>query len=84
MSDETEVQYWVQLDENNIAGEVMVVMQDFMIENPDQFQGRWVQTYFNTEGKTYAGSGYRYDEEADDFIAPEPSEYWKQAVGWVE
>lgn len=39
--------------------------------------GHWVQTSYNgTFRKQYAGKGYRYDAEADVFIAPQPFPSW--------
>jgi hypothetical protein len=32
--------------------------------------GTWVETFFDTAGKTYAGIGYTYDEATQDFVAP--------------
>jgi hypothetical protein len=45
-------------------------MRDFLEANPDRYPGRWVETFFDTEGKTYAGVGFVYDDEAQDFAAP--------------
>ena len=63
-------QYFAQLDENNVVTYVAVVTAEFMAENPDRYPGRWVETFFDTEGKTYAGVGYIYDETTQDFVAP--------------
>jgi hypothetical protein len=63
-------QYFAQLDENNVVTRVAVVTAEFMAENPDRYQGRWVETFFDTVGKTYAGIGFIYIEEEDDFIPP--------------
>lgn len=68
-------QYFAQLDDNNTVIHVAVVTAEFMAENPDRYQGRWVETFFDTEGKTYAGVGFTYDEDTEDFtppVAPEP------------
>lgn len=67
-------QYFAQIDENNIVIHVAVVTADFMAENPDRYLGRWIETFFHTAGKTYAGIGYSYDEDTDDFVAPPPIE----------
>lgn len=64
-------QYFAQIDDNNVVVTVHVVTTEFMAENPDRYPGRWVETYFDTPGKTYAGIGYTYDEATDDFIAPQ-------------
>ena len=70
MSDE---QYWAQLDDDNIVIDVVVASAEYMAENPDRYSGRWVETYFDTPGKTYAGIGYTYDEATKDFIVPQTS-----------
>lgn len=62
--------YFAQLDENNIVLRVAVTTSEFMGENPDRYPGRWVETFVNIPGKTYAGVDYVYDEETDDFVAP--------------
>jgi hypothetical protein len=63
-------QYFAQLDENNIVTTVHVVTQEFLEQNPDRYTGIWVETFFNVENKTYAGVGYTYDADTDDFVAP--------------
>jgi hypothetical protein len=63
-------QYFAQLDDNNVVTHVAVVMRDFLESNPDRYPGRWVETFFDTEGKTYAGQGFTYDSETQDFTAP--------------
>ena len=68
-------QYFAQLDDNNLVTHVAVVTADFMAENPDRYPGRWVETFFDTVGKTYAGVGYIYNEDTEDFetpVVPEP------------
>lgn len=63
-------QYFAQLDDDNIVIDVHVVTSEFMAENPDRYPGRWVETFFDVEGKTYAGIGFKYDARKKDFIAP--------------
>lgn len=65
-------QYFAQLDENNIVINVHVVTAEFMAENPERYPGVWVETFFNTNNKTYAGIGYTYSYETQDFTAPQP------------
>ena len=67
-------QYFAQLDDNNVVIKVAVVSREFLEANPDRYQGTWVETFFDTAGKTYAGIGYTYDPVADEFVAPEVSE----------
>jgi hypothetical protein len=63
-------QYFAQIDDNNIVTKVAVVQQEFLEANPERYTGRWVETFFDTEGKTYAGIGFTYDEASQDFVAP--------------
>jgi hypothetical protein len=62
--------YFAQLNDNNIVTSVHVVTAEFMAANPDRYLGTWVETFFDTVGKTYAGIGYTYDEATQDFVAP--------------
>jgi len=63
-------QYFAQIDKNNIVINVAVVTSEFMAANPERYPGTWVETFFNTDGKTYAGIGYTYDYDTQDFIPP--------------
>ncbi len=63
-------QYFAQIDENNVVTRVAVVQREFLEANPERYVGRWVETFFDTEGKTYAGIGFTYDEVSQDFVAP--------------
>jgi hypothetical protein len=59
--------YFAQVTDG-IVTDVRVVTAEFMAENPDRYQGQWVETFFDTEGKTYAGVGYLWN--GTDFVAP--------------
>jgi hypothetical protein len=63
-------QYFAQLDDNNVVTHVAVVQKDFLDANPARYPGVWVETFFDTEGKTYAGIGFIYDDATQDFTAP--------------
>ena len=63
-----DAQYFAQLDENNVVIYVAVVTAEFMAANPERYPGTWVETFFETEGKTYAGVGYIYNFETQNFI----------------
>ena len=63
-------QYFAKLDDNNVVTHVAVVTREFLEANPERYQGTWVETFFDTEGKTYAGVGFTYDPETQDFTAP--------------
>jgi len=63
-------QFFAQLDDNNVVIKVAVVQREFLEANPQRYTGRWVETFFDTEDKTYAGIGFTYDEVSQDFVAP--------------
>jgi hypothetical protein len=65
-------QYFAQIDDNNVVTHIAVVQQEFLEANPERYTGTWVETFFDTENKTYAGIGYAYDEVTQDFVAPAP------------
>ena len=63
-------QFFAQLDDNNVVIAVNCVTQEFLEANPDRYPGIWVETFFDTDGKIYAGVGWTYDEETENFVAP--------------
>lgn len=65
-----EHQYFAQLNDDNVVIAVHVVTAEFMAENPERYSGVWVETFYDTPNKIYAGVGYTYDETTQDFIAP--------------
>jgi hypothetical protein len=69
-------QYFAQIDENNVVLKVAVVQQQFLEANPDRYQGTWVETFFDYAGKTYAGIGYEYLPETQDFRLQQPFASW--------
>jgi len=60
-------QYFAQVTDG-VVTRVAVVTADFMAANPERYQGTWVETFFDTAGKTYAGIGYTWN--GVDFVAP--------------
>jgi len=67
-------QYFAQLDNNNVVINVHCVTEEFLEANPERYTGIWVETFFDTNGKTYAGIGYTYDYDTQDFTPPPPIE----------
>jgi len=67
-------QFFAQLDENNVVTTVHVVTAEFMAANPDRYSGTWVETFYDTDGKTYAGIEFTYDYDTQDFTPPPPIE----------
>ena len=65
-------QYFAQIDENNIVTDVRVVTKEFLEANPERYTGVWVETFFDTAGKTYAGVGFIYNETTKNFTYPPP------------
>ena len=80
--------HYAELDANNVVQRVIVVAnKDTADANGVEkesigkafcerlFGGNWVQTSYNGNIRgRYAGIGYRYDVELDEFVAPEPAE----------
>jgi hypothetical protein len=66
-------QYFAQLDDNNVVTSVAVVQQEFLEANPERYTGTWVETFFDTAGKTFAGIGDTYNYETQNFVPiPQP------------
>jgi hypothetical protein len=66
-------QYFAQLDNNNVVTSVHVVTAEYMAENPERYLGVWVETFFDIEGKTFAGIGDTYNYETQNFVPiPQP------------
>lgn len=62
-------QYFAQLDANNVVISIHVVTTEFMAANSDRYQGLWVETFID-ETHTYAGIGYTYDYDTQNFTSP--------------
>lgn len=69
--------HWAELDDNNVVIRVTVGDNNdpagdegysWLVQN---LGGRWVQTSYNGNFRgRFAGIGYTYDAELDEFIAP--------------
>jgi hypothetical protein len=62
--------YFAQLDNNNIVTDVRVVTREYLNANPDIYTGVWVETFYGLPNKTYAGIGFIYDYDTQDFYPP--------------
>lgn len=60
-------QYFAQVTDG-VVTRVAVVSREFLEANPDRYQGEWIETFFDTAGKTYAGIGFTWN--GVDFVAP--------------
>jgi hypothetical protein len=67
-------QYFAQVNENNEVIFVSVVTKEFLESNPERYPGRWIETFYDTPGKTYAGVGYIWNETTQDFEVPPAKE----------
>lgn len=75
--------HFAEIDENGTVLRVLVVGddqehrgQDFLA-NDLGLGGTWVQTSYNHRiRKQFAGIGFKYDADADVFIAPKPFDSW--------
>lgn len=75
--------HFAEIDEQGIVKQVLVVPdeqehrgQDFLA-NDLKLGGTWIQTSYNHRiRKQYAGIGFKYDADADVFIAPQPFPSW--------
>jgi hypothetical protein len=67
-------QYFAQVNENNEVIFVAVVTKEFLESNPERYPGRWIETFYDTPGKTYAGVGYIWNETTQDFEVPPAKE----------
>ena len=63
-------QYFAQLDDNNVVIDVHAVSAEFMTENPERYLGVWVETFIDDANKQYAGIGFTYSYDTQDFTAP--------------
>jgi hypothetical protein len=63
-------QYFAQIDENNVVTYIAVVQREFLEANPQRYKGIWVETFFDNPDKIYAGIGYTYSYETQDFTPP--------------
>lgn len=77
--------HYAFLDENNIVTEVIVGIDETELidgKEPEvwysEFRNQVCKrtSYNNNIRKNYAGVGFKYDEELDAFIAPQPFDSW--------
>ena len=67
-----EPQYFAQINNENVVLQVAVVQEEFLEANPERYPGVWKETFIGVEGKTYAGIGFIYIAETENFIPPPP------------
>jgi len=82
--------HFAELDQQNTVKRVIVVNNSELLDDNGNeveqkgidfcnslFGGTWVQTSYNANfRKHFAGQGYRYNEDLDAFIPPQPYPSW--------
>jgi hypothetical protein len=73
--------HFAEIDSTNTVLRVIVVADEHETNGAEWCNnllgGTWVQTsYTNRIRKQYAGVGYAYDADADEFVAPQPFASW--------
>ena len=62
---------------NPTTNEVLrVIVCDSQTWCEQNLGGKWARTYYSTPGKNYAGQGYIYYPEKENFSAPQPYPSW--------
>jgi len=74
-----ERQFFAQINNDNVVLDVRCVTKQFLDANPERYTGTWVETFFNTAGKTYAGVGYEYLPSTKNFRPQQPYPSWTWA-----
>lgn len=83
--------HFAQLDDNNTVTQVVVLANDFIIDDngveqefigvgflSGTFGGNWKQCSYNSTFRgAYPGIGWTYDADLDQFVAPPSSEVGK-------
>jgi len=69
--------YWAELDTNNVVTQVITGVDDLTIDGiptaewySNYVGAPCVETWLDQADKTYAGIGYTYSYETQDFTAP--------------
>ena len=67
--------YYAQIDSN--TNQVSRVIRCETLEwCENTFGGKWVRTYYSTPGKNFAGKGYIYHPERENFSTPQRYPSW--------
>ena len=80
--------YFAQISDGVVTNVVSVNNNELLVDGVENeakgkefchnlLGGEWIQTsYTNSIRKQYAGIGYAYDAEADEFVQPQPFASW--------
>lgn len=65
--------YFAELKDNIVHRVVSATEKQWCVDN---LGGEWVQTYYSTAGKNYAGIGFTYVPMLDNFHSPRQFASW--------
>jgi hypothetical protein len=73
--------HFAEIDSTNMVLRVIAVPDEHEVNGSEWCNnllgGTWIQTSYNNHiRKQYAGIGYVYDSNADQFVAPQPFSSW--------
>lgn len=66
-------EYFAELKDNIVQRVISSETKEWCVDN---LGGEWVQTYYATTGKNYAGIGYIYHPEKENFCVEQPYPSW--------
>lgn len=74
--------YFAELKDNIVQRVVSATEAQWCVDN---LGGEWVQTYYSTLGKNYAGIGYTYHPDKQNFSVEQPYPSWtlNELCNWV-
>ena len=61
---------------NNVQNVIVCESKKWCEANLGSNDTLWVRTYYDTEGKNYAGIGWTYHPDKDNFSPPQPFPSW--------
>lgn len=64
------IRYFARINDKNIVIDVRVTTPEFMAENPDRYPGVWIETFFDSVDKIYAGIGFIWNPQTKNFEYP--------------
>ena len=80
--------HFARIENNKVVNVIVVHNNELLVDGVENEQkgkdfchgllgGEWVQTSYNNNiRKQYAGVGYTYDIDADQFVSPQPFASW--------
>lgn len=66
---------FAEIDKDNVV--LRVIVADSLEWCETNLGGTWVETFEGKDGHNYAGKGHAFDEDAKNFIEPQPYPSWE-------